>query len=120
MLAVLVQILHTFIETLVIIPGIIRQFQFKISSPICALVIVGIWLWCCQVIITYYEAKLKSFLLLSHHRGTIFNTLDGVLESVEHKGWTLVIQERGYTPYLWCNPEQCKRLDRLKSRSEYN
>ncbi|KAF1766114.1 hypothetical protein GCK72_006070 [Caenorhabditis remanei] len=96
--------------------GIIRQFQFKISSPICALVIVGIWLWCCQVIITYYEAKLKSFLLLSHHRGTIFNTLDGVLESVEHKGWTLVIQERGYTPYLWCNPEQCKRLDRLKSR----
>uniref|UniRef100_A0A1I7TSN1 PBPb domain-containing protein n=1 Tax=Caenorhabditis tropicalis TaxID=1561998 RepID=A0A1I7TSN1_9PELO len=97
--------------------GIIRQFMFKISSPICALVIIGFWLWCCQVIITYYEAKLKSFLLLSHHRGTIFNTLDGVLEAAEHKGWTLVVQERGYTPYLWCNPEQCKRLDRLKSKT---
>ncbi|EGT59934.1 hypothetical protein CAEBREN_32353 [Caenorhabditis brenneri] len=96
--------------------GIVRQFMFKISSPICALVLIGFWLWCCQVIITYYEAKLKSFLLLSHHRGTIFNTLDGVLEAAEHKGWTLVVQERGYTPYLWCNPEQCKRLDRLKSK----
>uniref|UniRef100_A0A8R1DQD7 Uncharacterized protein n=1 Tax=Caenorhabditis japonica TaxID=281687 RepID=A0A8R1DQD7_CAEJA len=97
--------------------GIINQFQFKISSPICALVILAFWLWCCQVIITYYQAKLKSFLLLAHHRGTIFNTLDGVLEAVEHKGWTLVIQDRGYSPYLWCNIEQCARLDKLKSKT---
>ncbi|CCD64854.2 uncharacterized protein CELE_T25E4.2 [Caenorhabditis elegans] len=99
--------------------GIIHQFMFRISSPICALVLIGFWLLCCLVIITYYEAKLKSFLLLSHHRGTIFNTLDGVLEAAEHKGWTLVIQERGYTPYLYCNPSQCARLDRLKSRINF-
>ncbi|CAI5442766.1 unnamed protein product [Caenorhabditis angaria] len=95
--------------------GLIRQFSFKISNPICALVIVGVWLWCCQIIVTYYEAKLKSFLLLAHHRGSFFDTLDGALDAVENRGWTMIIQDRGYTPYLWCNPEQCKRLDRLKS-----
>ncbi|CAB3404612.1 unnamed protein product [Caenorhabditis bovis] len=101
---------------LVACSGILRQFMFRISTPICAIILIGVWLLCCQVIITYYEAKLKSFLLLSQRRGTIFNDLDDVLNAVEHDGWIMVLQDQGYTPYMFCKKEQCERLDRLSNK----
>ncbi|EPB78311.1 hypothetical protein ANCCEY_02613 [Ancylostoma ceylanicum] len=63
-----------------------------------------------------FDAKLRSFFALSHKRGTIFTNFDGVLDAVQYKGWTMVIQERGYTPYLFCKPHQCERLNGLKNR----
>ncbi|CAD6192607.1 unnamed protein product [Caenorhabditis auriculariae] len=95
--------------------GILRQFFFYINKPICALVLICTWLFACLIIITYYEAKLKSFLMLSHQQGTIFHSFDKVLDAVEFDGWTMVYQERGYSPQLFCREQQCERLNRLSS-----
>lgn len=65
--------------------GLLRQFRFILSGPVAALLLVSFWLYFCMITISYYEAKLKSFLTLSHERGTIFTTLDGVLDAIEKK-----------------------------------
>ncbi|KAL6736639.1 hypothetical protein Aduo_006965 [Ancylostoma duodenale] len=106
-------------QGLVHILGIINQFNLQISGPTSARILAAVWLWFSFAILIYYQAKLRSFFALSHKRGTIFTNFDGVLDAVQYEGWTMVIQERGYTPYLFCKPHQCERLNGLKNRILY-
>lgn len=57
-----------------------------------------------------------SLLSLTHSRGTLFYNLDGAMDAMEYQGWKCVVQEGSYTPFNYCKPHRCERLERLKDR----
>ncbi|KAL6736637.1 hypothetical protein Aduo_006964 [Ancylostoma duodenale] len=96
--------------------GLLKQFELDLRGPICVRILACAWLWFCFTIIVHYEAKLRSVLTLTRYRGTIFTNLDEAMDAMEYHGWKMIIQRGGYSPFWYCRPVQCARLQKLQKR----
>ncbi|KAK6738253.1 hypothetical protein RB195_020391 [Necator americanus] len=95
---------------------LLKQFQLNVNGPTCVRILACAWLWFCFTVIVHYEAKLRSVFTLTRICGTLFTDLDGAMDAIEGHGWKMIIQKGGYSPFWYCNPDQCARLRRLQSR----
>ncbi|VDM68577.1 unnamed protein product [Strongylus vulgaris] len=59
---------------------------------------------------------MRSLLMMSHYRGSLFTTLDQAMDAMEHHGWTMVVNNDSYSPFSFCHPLQCNRLRNLEKR----
>ena len=70
------------------------QFSCSLKGPIAAHVLIGVFLYFSMLIMTSYQAKLKSFLTLSHARGTDFTDMDGMIDAVYYKVDIFLVLEK--------------------------